>query len=179
MREAWLKANTRLSTISYMVGALMLLAASGFLIAGARSHVVYLVPALLNIVAGGGLCYLGWRFRRPRIAYQSGELLIDLGDLKPVIVPLAGVECFLMGRAASFLPGKQHADTETVTFVVRLRENEPELEHREIDRRIGTWCGHHITLRGTWCEPLSIELANRLNARLAEEQKRSRPRKAS
>jgi hypothetical protein len=35
---------------------------------------------------------------------------------------------------------------------------------------MGSWCNHYVTIRGTWCEPLSVELAARLNARLASVQ---------
>jgi hypothetical protein len=33
---------------------------------------------------------------------------------------------------------------------------------------LGKWCGSYITIRGTWCERLSVELVQRLNVRLAE-----------
>ena len=41
--------------------------------------------------------------------------------------------------------------------------------HRqEVKPGLGKWCEGYITIRGTWCEPLSVGLVNRLNQRLAE-----------
>ena len=43
-----------------------------------------------------------------------------------------------------------------------------EWRRSETKPSLGHWCDGYITIRGTWCEPLSIELVNRLNTRLFE-----------
>ncbi|HEX3871331.1 MAG TPA: hypothetical protein VHV77_12890, partial [Pirellulales bacterium] len=45
-----------------------------------------------------------------------------------------------------------------------------EWEYLPMPERLGTWCHHYITLRGTCCEKLTLDLVNRLNARLYEVQ---------
>jgi hypothetical protein len=104
------------------------------------------------------------------LVYQAGNLSVRLGA-ETEDIPLEMIECFLLGTAASFLPGERYRQTETRTLVVRLRENAPQWERREVDPRLGAWCGHHITIRGTWCEPLRLALIQRMNDRLAHLQR--------
>jgi hypothetical protein len=83
-------------------------------------------------------------------------------------VPIELVEGFLLGQGPSFLPGKRHARTETTTFIVRLAESAEDWSQRDMPPALGKWCGSYITIRGTWCERLSVDLVQRLNVRLAE-----------
>jgi hypothetical protein len=69
------------------------------------------------------------------------------------------------------LPGKKHKHTEVRTLVIRLADRATDWSNREIPPMVGRWCGGYITLNGAWCEPLSVELVNRLNGRLAEVQR--------
>ncbi|HEX4131608.1 MAG TPA: hypothetical protein VHZ24_16335 [Pirellulales bacterium] len=84
------------------------------------------------------------------------------------MVPIEVVEGFLLGQGPSYLPGKEASRSETRTLVVRLAERATEWEHVAMPPRLGSWCGHYITIRGTWCEPLSVDLVNRLNMKLHE-----------
>ncbi len=83
-------------------------------------------------------------------------------------VPIELVEGFLLGQGPSYLPGRWASRLDVATIVVKLADRAEEWEHQEMDSRYGSWCGHYITIRGTACEPISLELVNRLNARLYE-----------
>ncbi len=164
MREVWLRTNTRIYWTAVVVCAI------GF-IAGAAQLVVrgWQWPPAAGmsglLVAMAGLLYA---IRRPCLAYENKTLLLWLGSLRPIRVPINVVEGFLLGQGPSYLPGKRAARLDTTTLVVRLAEKFPEWERQPTNRRLASWCGHYVTIRGTWCEPLSLELVNRLNRRLYE-----------
>ena len=52
--------------------------------------------------------------------------------------------------------------------MIRIADSATEWRQQEVKPQLGKWCEGYITIRGTWCEPLSIDLINRLNERLAE-----------
>jgi hypothetical protein len=85
---------------------------------------------------------------------------------RPVRVPVDVVECFLLGQGPSLLPGANPA-AETANVIARLSEKSPEWSHVEVNRLLGSWCGGYVTIRGTFCEPLNVDVVNRLNAALA------------
>jgi len=66
------------------------------------------------------------------------------------------------------LPGKRNQRTETQTIVIRIADKAVEWRQQDVKRQLGSWCDGYVTIRGTWCEPLNIEVVNRLNRRLAE-----------
>lgn len=176
MREVWLRGNTR--AISLIRGVAALVAGVSFFIAAALYLAGHWLPALLVAISGvfdvvaaiwiGGL-------HGARIEYAHGDLVLRLRAAGGAeIVPIEEVECFLLGRGPSFLPGEKHEKTETVTLVVRLRPQAEEYAKREVDPRFGSWCESNIIIRGTWCEPLTIELAQALNDRLVARQRELR-----
>lgn len=114
------------------------------------------------------LLLLAWQVRQPRLAYDQGYLLVYLSGSRPIRVPLEIVECFLLGQAPTMLPGKKQEHVETSCVIVRLSETAEEWSHRDVKPALGKWCDGYIMLRGTWCEPLNVQLVNRLNAQLAE-----------
>jgi len=120
----------------------------------------------LSLLSGLATCLVAWQAVRPRLAYADGKLLIYLRATAPVRVPLEVVECFLLGQGATLLED-HHLPSRTVTLVIRLAEKRTEWSHIEVHRLLGAWCGSQITIRGTWCEPLSISVVNRLNEQLA------------
>lgn len=107
---------------------------------------------------------------RPRLAYDGRRLRMNVGFPRPVLIPIELVEGFFLGKGPAYLKGKDDYKTETSTLIVRVAERAPEWEKLPTDVRIAAWCGHHITLRGTWTEPLSVDVANRLNQRLYDVQ---------
>jgi hypothetical protein len=94
--------------------------------------------------------------------------LVWLRSGPPIRVPVGAVECFWLGHAASLLPGKRNQRTETQTIVIRIADKAVEWRQQDVKRQLGSWCDGYVTIRGTWCEPLNIEVVNRLNRRLAE-----------
>lgn len=115
------------------------------------------------------LAFLLWQATRPRLAYADGSLLVYLRAGKPIAVPIDVVECFLLGQGATLLEDGRFP-SRTVTLLVRLAEKRTEWAHLEVHRLLGAWCGGQITIRGTWCEPLTLDVVNQLNERLAATQ---------
>lgn len=171
MREVWLKNNMRAIWLGAVPPAFAAVVGS-LLLAGLIEP---LFGIWLRIIGGVLAClsliFLGlilWQAQQPRLAVEKDHLLVYLRSGQPIRVPLDVVEGFLLGQGPSFLPGKRFANTEAATLIVRLAERAPEWAMIETDRRLGSWCGHYITIHGAWCETLSVDLVNRLNARLAD-----------
>jgi hypothetical protein len=108
------------------------------------------------------------------LAYDGRRLLVYLRGGGPIGVPIELVEGFLLGQGPAGLTGAKYAATEAATVVIRLSQRAEEWGYREVKRALGTWCNHYVTIRGTWCEPLSVPLVNRLNERLAAAQQLAR-----
>jgi hypothetical protein len=169
--ETWLRTNSRVVWFG-MALPLALLVAGGLLVFGLPGR----EPPLVARVVGGALVAFGVllaaalvaQWRRPRLALRNGQMLVALRSGAPIAVPIEVVECFWLGQAPSLLPGKRHQHTEAASLVIRLAESAQEWHHQEVKPQLGVWCEGYITIRGTLCEPLSIDLVNRLNARLAE-----------
>ncbi len=104
------------------------------------------------------------------MAYVDGVVELYLRSGGPIRLPVEIVEGFLIGQAASLLPGKYRERYETTTFILRLSESATEWSHGTVKPALGRWCDGYITIRGTWCEPLSVDLARRLNQRLHDVQ---------
>lgn len=175
MHETWLRPNRRilafaalLPTLAAAIGlALVALPVGG---GGVRTW-LRIVGGTLTAFSTMGLLFLLWQARQARLACDGRRMLVNLGTARPIAVPLEVVEGFLLGQGPAFLPGQKQA--EVANLVVRLSERAPEWERIAVNRQFGSWCGHYVTVRGTWCEPLSVGLVNRLNARLAEVRKGS------
>ena len=116
----------------------------------------------------GGLLALGLlgQFRRPRIAYCDGDVLFHLRAGAPIAVPAEIVEAFFIGQGPAYLPRTHGPDAETVNLVARLSQKAPEWMHVGVKPALGHWCEGYVTIRGTWCEPLTGDVIRRLNARL-------------
>jgi hypothetical protein len=173
--EIWLRANTRAVLFGMVPPALLV--AMGLALAGAfvpvTSTAAKAVGYVLTGIAGAALGMLIWELRRPRLAYVNRQLLVYLRAGPPFRVPIEAVEGFLLGQGPSMLAGR-HRQQEAATLVVRLAERAEEWAFRDVKPALGSWCGGYVTIRGTWCEPLSLPLVNRLNARLAEVQREQR-----
>jgi hypothetical protein len=167
--EVWLETNRR----AYLLLAIL---PAGVLVSCALVGLVAPSPTWWWPISGVMAAAAGWlmwvwrRARLPRLAYRSGTLLIYLRGRQPIQLPIEVVECFFLGQGASLLPrtlsGRHGAGTETATVVVRLAESAKEWSHVEVRPQLGQWCEGYITIRGTWCEPLSGDLVGKLNERL-------------
>lgn len=103
-----------------------------------------------------------WHVQRPRIAYERGHVLLRVRFGAAVRVPVRLVECFLVVNAPGAL-GKRRRHVPTTSIVVRIDERAEEWARVETDRRLAVWCGSQVTLLGTWCEPIDLDLVRRLN----------------
>ncbi len=169
--ELWLRTNTRALWFG-MVLPLALAAVGAMLLWGLPGRDG---PSWIRAVGGASLVLgsalvvaLLIQLRRPRLAYHDGHLAVWLRSGPPVRVPIECVEGFLLGRAPSLLPGRRHQRSEAASLVIRIAESADEWRQREVKPQLGAWCDGYVTIRGTWCEPLSVALVNRLNERLAE-----------
>ena len=146
------------------VPVVLLAVAAGLTAALVEMRSIVVAGWIVVAIAVGFLAVLAWLARTPRRALAADKLLVYLRLGPPIQVPLEVIECFLMGQGPAWLPlgGEQ----QTVTLVIRLREKAQEWSHLEVDPRLGSWCDSHVTVRGTWCEPLSVNKVNDLNARL-------------
>ena len=106
--------------------------------------------------------------RKPRIAYGEDQLFFYLKAGAPIAVPVKVVEAFFLGQGPAHVPGLDEDRTESVNLVARLSQRHPEWAQRDVKRALGHWCDGYITIRGTWCEPLTVEVIRRLNRRLHE-----------
>lgn len=168
MSEVWLHANRRL-----FVGPILLaaIAAGGFAMRAAvatsslgwwiAAGVALLVAVLLAVWA----C-------RPRIGFDGRRLLLYIRNGSAIAVPIDLVEAFLMGKGPTYISGKDDYKTEARTLIIRIAERAEEFAKLETNVRLAAWCGHYVTLRGTWTEPLDIDLVNRLNQRLYDAQQK-------
>jgi hypothetical protein len=83
------------------------------------------------------------------------------------------VEAFFLGQGPAYLPGQQIDSSKAVNLVARLSQKAPQWQEIEVKSALGHWCEGYVTIRGTWCEPLTGELIRRLNHRLHEASKKS------
>jgi hypothetical protein len=170
MYETWIHPNRRALALGLILPALLLMAGAGGVAAGQLQESWLLrgmgiALGLMGLVLGAGL----WRLiRQPRVAYQDGKVLLFVGAAEPIRMPVDVVECFFVGQAGGMIPDASGREAEVRTVILRLAESAQEWHHRDMKAALGHWCEGYVTIRGTWCEPITPELMKRLNHRLAE-----------
>jgi hypothetical protein len=145
------------------VGALLMIRANT---SGGR--VLAWIGAALIILAVAVLIALARQFLRPRIAFRDGQVLFNLRSGQPIAVPVHIVEAFFLGQGPANLPGDLRGQEKTVNLVARLARRHTDWAQRDVRPVFGNWSDSYVTVRGTWCEPLDVELVRRLNHRLKE-----------
>jgi hypothetical protein len=167
--EIWLRPNRRLLLVATVAPALLVLL--GLVVAldafGAAHTAARVVAAALALLGAIFLALLAWFFRQPRLACDGRNLLVNLQMASPIAVPIELVECFFLGSGLRPLPGRAGREVQMSQLRIRLAERAVEWAQRDVKPALGAWCGGYITIHGSWCEPLDIELVNHLNARLA------------
>ena len=166
MTETWLSPNRRILAVS-LAGSLILAGVALWILSFADAIPRWSGALLLALAAISGLVAIVRLFRR-RVARQDGNLLIDLGPRSPIPVPIEAVECFFLGSLPTKMSGKWGLQSRAVSIVIRLAERDVEYHNRTVSPRLGTWSDGYITIRGSWCEPISPALVNRLNKQLIE-----------
>ncbi len=169
--EIWLRPNRRAIYFG-MVPPAVIVALGALLVFGLPG---WSPPTWLRVLGGilaipgiGLLVALLVQLRRPRVAFADGHLLLALRSGAPIRVPIHCVECFLIGKSPSLLPGKGKEHIDATSISVRIAESASEWQYQPVKPQLGAWCGGYVTIRGTWCEPLNLAVVNRLNERLAE-----------
>ncbi len=190
MHETWMRPNTRVFAFLLVVAGLFCMASLGvgFLIPNRPTgpRIARIVCFLASAALAGTCLWIGTRWRSPRLAYEDGHLIVNLGTFAPILVPIQLVEVFFLGQGPSLLPNSTRSSegktSETRTVVVRLAEKVQQWRHRPVAPKLGHWCDGYITIRGTWTEPITEELVSRLNSRLVEihrQQESAKPREAT
>jgi hypothetical protein len=165
MAEIWLQANRRIVLLPTILFAVVAAACTPIYLSTRSEY----VGAAAILAADAALVW--WLiFRRPRISFDGRNVRLNVRNGRAVRVPVELVEAFMLGKGPAFLDGRDDYRTETSTLVVRIAERAEEFRKVETNVRVAAWCGHYCTLRGTWTEPLSVDLVNRLNQRLYDVQ---------
>ncbi len=105
---------------------------------------------------------------QPRIAFRDGSVLFFLSAGGPIVVPLHVVEAFFQGEGPAHLPGASQQQTKSVNLIARLAQRETDWQQRDVKSALGNWAEGYVTVRGTWCEPITGDVIRRLNRRLSE-----------
>jgi hypothetical protein len=168
--ERWLAANSRVFFLA--LAPAVVLATAGLVL----TVVTHFREAPLANVAGWSLLWCGLaatalivgRMRLPRLAYLRGWLLVYLSGARPIRIPIDVVECFFLGQGPSQIDAAGIDRVKARNLIVRLAESATQWHQMPVRASLGEWCDGYITVRGMWCEPLTIKLVTDLNRRLAQ-----------
>ncbi len=172
MSEVWLKTNRRVLLLAMV--PVVVLAGIGWVVFRGEG-----LPLFGWLVAGwlGAGCLglasfllvgLVRQILQPRIAYRDGYVLFYLKAGGPIAVPVNVVEAFFQGEGPAHLPGASQDQTKSVNLIARLAQRETDWQQRDVKAALGNWAEGYVTVRGTWCEPITGEVIRRLNRRLSE-----------
>lgn len=174
MTEVWLHPNRRVLALAMVPASLL---------GGLGVVMLNLdMPTSIQVVAWAALgvaCLLIigliQQLLRPRILYREGMVCFYLKAGSPIEVPIEVVEAFFLGQGPAHLPGAEQDVTKTVNLVARLSQRKIEWAEKEVKEALGSWREGYITMRGTWCEPLTTDVVRRLNQKLSEASQGSSP----
>lgn len=173
MRECWLRSNPRALAFLLPLPVLTSLLGLGGLVWAASTDAAGPWWWGAGAAALAGFAAVAWLLiwsRRPRLAYEAGFLLVYLRGWSPERVPVEVVESFFRGHGPTLLrePAADQGRTKTTTVVARLAESRADWHHRPVLAPLGDWNDGYIVFRGTWCEPITIDLLRALNKQLAQ-----------
>jgi hypothetical protein len=167
--QVLLRPNLRAIYMGAIVPAL--LAAVGLAVALGPWHAESWVRAIgWGLAAFGGLilALLLWQSRQPRLAYQDGHLLIYLRSGRPIRLPVELVQCAFLGAGPTPIRGPRGSLLRSANLVLRLDEKATDWQEADVKPALGRWTEGYVTIYGAWCEPLKIDVVQRLNERLHE-----------
>lgn len=167
MPEVWLRPNRRVLALA-MIPMVAVGAVSLALWKWGGGMPPGWICLTIAIFTAGLLLGLLRELGRPRIAYREGSLLFRLKAGKPFAVPLHVVEAFFQGEGLAHLPGESQHQAKSVNLIARLSQRDTQWHQRDVKTALGRWEEGYITVRGTWCEPITQDVIRRLNRRLTE-----------
>lgn len=165
-RQVWLRSNRRAVAVAASI-PLAGLTVAVFLLA-ASAWWIKLLGGLLLLGSALVAVSLAVVWYTPLLAVEDGVLLVHLGWTAPQRVPLDAVECIFLGHQQADLPGTDGRLAKCKAVVIRLAESAQDYHHRPVRPSLGQWRDGYITIGGTWCEPITAELLQSMNARLRE-----------
>jgi hypothetical protein len=118
--------------------------------------------------AGLILLILFWQTRQPRLAHDAGHLLVYLRSGGPVRLPAELVQCAFIGAGPTPIRGPHGTSLRSANLVIRLDEKAIDWHEVNVKPALGRWTEGYITIYGAWCEPLKIDVVQRINERLHE-----------
>lgn len=167
MAEVWLRSNRRVLVIGLVPGVAICCGAVALLFTTDVSWVRWIagIAFVVGLLLAG---VVARQLIRPRVGYADRHVLFYLQAGDPIAVPVQIVEAFFLGQGPAYLPGTPEDSQETVNLVARLSQKEADWQKRDVKPALGRWCEGYVSIRGTWCEPLTNEVIRRLNRRLTE-----------
>jgi hypothetical protein len=172
MQEVWLRPNRRVLALGMIAPAMFVILGVVLFFAGhaSQSLMVEIIGSTFAVLGLTLIVIAAIFLRTPRLAYSPNELLVFLRVGPPYRLPISIVECVFMGKQSASLPGAGSV-VPVQGLVIRIAEKATDFHNRHAKPALGRWADGYITIHGAWCEPLTVELVQRLNARLAEVQK--------
>jgi hypothetical protein len=167
MHEVWLRSNRRILALGLIPGLAISGAAAALCVLTA-SGVLQWFAGLMVFVGLALIAIVVRQIVRPRVAYANGKVLFYLRAGRPIAVPVGIVEAFFLGQGPAYIPGTVEDSQETVNLVARISQKADDWQRQEVKPALGRWCEGYVSIRGTWCEPLTNDVIRRLNRRLAE-----------
>jgi hypothetical protein len=167
MHEVWLRSNRRILALGLIPG-LAISGAATVLSTMAASGALQWFAGLMLVVGLALMAAVVRQLVRPRVAYANGKVLFYLRAGRPIAVPVGIVEAFFLGQGPAYIPGTVEDSQETVNLVARISQKAEDWQRLEVKPALGRWCEGYVSIRGTWCEPLTNDVIRRLNRRLGE-----------
>jgi hypothetical protein len=167
MHEVWLRSNRRILALGLIPG-LAISGAAAALCSLTASGALQWFAGLMLFVGLALIAIVVRQLARPRVAYANGKVLFYLRAGQPIAVPVEIVEAFFLGQGPAYIPGTVEDSQETVNLVARISQKADDWQRLEVKPALGRWCEGYISIRGTWCEPLTNDVIRRLNRRLGE-----------
>jgi hypothetical protein len=167
MHEVWLRSNRRILALGLIPG-LAISGAAAVLSTMAASGGLQWFVGLMLVVGLALIAIVVRQIVRPRVAYANGKVLFYLRAGRPIAVPVGIVEAFFLGQGPAYIPGTVEDSQETVNLVARISQKADDWQRQEVKPALGRWCEGYVSIRGTWCEPLTNDVIRRLNRRLGE-----------
>ena len=151
--------------LSVAVLAIGLYVAAGDVSESWRSSVIAMA-GLLGVAVVGLVIAVGLWSLLPRIEYRNGKLLVRLRLGPPAAIPIDHVECFFLGQGPGEGDFGGRSRPEAVNLIVRIAERAVDWHQGEAWPPLASWCDGYVTVRGMWCEPLTVSRIEQLNRQL-------------